>query len=100
MKTAASKIPGLEEIFGRRTFAFFSRFFRRLARTGAVLPLAALHPITFDRKSGPAESSVFLPGLDLTLGRTTNESFPGGAQLSIIHTDLPWLQVSWIFIFF
>lgn len=93
MKMAAAlchKIPGLEEIP-------FSLFFLSLARTGRLLPLAALHPITIDRKSGPAERSIFLPGLDLTLGRTTNESFPGGAQLSIIHTDLPWLQFSWIF---
>lgn len=35
--------------------------------------------------------------LDLTLGQTTNNSFPRGAQRSIIHTDLPWLQFSFIF---
>lgn len=35
--------------------------------------------------------------LDLTLGRTTNECFPRGAQRSIIHADLPWLRLSFIF---
>lgn len=35
--------------------------------------------------------------LDLTLGQTTNNSFPRGVQRSIIHTDLSWLQFSFIF---
>lgn len=41
--------------------------------------------------------ALSLRTLDLTLGRTTNNSCPQGAQFSIIHTDLPWLQFSYIF---
>lgn len=67
--------------------------------------LAALHPAQISHSIGLSltgsldllREALSLLILDLTLGRTTNNSFPRGAQRSIIHTDLPWLQFSFIF---
>lgn len=67
--------------------------------------LAQLHPAQISYSIGLSltgsldllREALSLLILDLTLGRTTNNSFPRGAQLSIIHTDLPWLQFSFIF---
>lgn len=67
--------------------------------------LASVHPAQISHSIGLSltgsldllREALSLPILDLTLGRTTNKSFPQGAQCSIIHTDLPWLQFSFIF---
>ena len=67
--------------------------------------LAAVHPAQISHSIGLSltgsldllREALSLLILDLTLGRTTNNSFPRGAQRSIIHTDLPWLQFSFIF---
>lgn len=67
--------------------------------------LAAVHPAQISHSIGLSltgsldllREALSLLILDLTLGRTTNNSFPRGAQCSIIHTDLPWLQFSFIF---
>ncbi len=67
--------------------------------------LAAVHPAQISHSIGLSltgsldllSEALPLLILDLTLGRTTNNSFPQGAQCSIIHTDLPWLQFSFIF---
>lgn len=67
--------------------------------------LAELHPAQISHSIGLSLTgspdllreafSLLIP--DLTLGQTTNNSFPQGVQRSIIHTDLPWLQFSFIF---
>lgn len=67
--------------------------------------LAGLHPAQISRSirlplTGSLDllrEALSLLILDLTLGQTTNNSFPLGAQCSIIHTDLPWLRFSFIF---
>ena len=67
--------------------------------------LASVHPAQISHSIGLSltgsldllREALSLLILDLTLGRTTNNSFPQGAQCSIIHTDLPWLQFSFIF---
>lgn len=73
---------------------------RLVSRTLAKLHLAQIsHSIGLSLTGSPdllrEALSLLIP--DLTLGRTTNNSFPRGAQYSIIHTDLPWLQFSFIF---
>lgn len=67
--------------------------------------LVLVHPVQISHSIGLSltgnldllREALSLLILDLTLGRTTNNSFPPGAQRSIIHTDLPWLQFSFIF---
>lgn len=67
--------------------------------------LASVHPAQIGHSIGLSltgsldllREALSLLILDLTLGRTTNKSFPQGTQCTIIHTDLLWLQFSFIF---